>query len=98
MAISQLLTIYMPIFKLGASSFLIGAETKQIMVRGSNCMVRVGGGFVSMQEYYKKYATKQCVSFFHLLSQKKVDTFKNALIMLLRKQQVKEEKIQQHLN
>lgn len=57
-SVGRLLTCFMPIFRLGPGSYLIGVESKQILNRGTKCMVRVGGGFVTMEEYYKKYATK----------------------------------------
>jgi len=44
---------------------LIGTEKKKMMVRGEKCMVRVGGGFADISEYYNQYAGKQCVSLYH---------------------------------
>ena len=64
-ALSQLLGTFMPIAKLQKEhSYLIGTEVKQMTIRGENCMVRVGGGYVTIQEYYNRYSTKQCVSLF----------------------------------
>ncbi len=61
----QLLGVFMPIAKLKKeNSFLIGTEVKQLTVKNDNCMVRVGGGYVTIKEYYNRYATKQCVQLF----------------------------------
>ena len=54
---------FIPIAKLQKeNTFLIGTEVKMMAVRGKNCMVRVGGGFADIKDYYNNYATKQCVS------------------------------------
>ena len=62
----------MPIVRLDsdqkAALYLIGTEVKQLAVRGACCMVRVGGGYVSLEEYYDKYAVKQCVAFFQIIA------------------------------
>lgn len=47
--LNQLVGTFMPIIKLKAeNSYLVGTEAKQITVIGENCMVRVGGGFVTI--------------------------------------------------
>jgi len=81
--LTQLLGGFMPIVKLKkADSYLLGSEAKQITVRGENCMVRVGGGFVTIREYYNKYATKQCVSLYHEMSARST-TFVETVLELL---------------
>ena len=37
-------------------------------VKGENCMVRVGGGYVTIQEYYNKYSTKQAVALYQIMT------------------------------
>ena len=74
----------MPIFRLTPNSYLIGAESKRMEVRGKNCTIRVGGGYVSLQEYYEKYSAKQCVSFYNLLATSRVNNFRDGLVQLLR--------------
>ena len=64
-ALMQLLGTFMPIAKLRREdSYLIGTEVKQMTVRGQKCMVRVGGGYEDIKDYYNNYATKQCVSLY----------------------------------
>lgn len=47
----------MPIVKLkNDDSYLIGTEVKKMVVRGDKCMVRVGGGYAEMSQYYNDYA------------------------------------------
>ena len=81
----QLLGTFMPIAKLSKQdSYLIGTEVKQMMVRGENCMIRVGGGFEDIKAYYNNYATKQCVSLYQRMRSSN-STFKEALLDLLGK-------------
>lgn len=59
----------MPIVKLEKENmYLIGTEAKQMTVKGENCMVRVGGGYVTIQEYYNKYSTKQAVALYQIMT------------------------------
>jgi len=51
-------------------------------VKGNNCMVRVGGGYVTIQEYYDRYSSKQCVSLYHIMNNEStsfVETITNLL-------------------
>lgn len=66
----------MPIAKLKKEdSYLIGTEVKMMTVRGEKCMIRVGGGFEDIKDYYNNYATKQCVSLYQRMNQSS-STFK----------------------
>jgi len=47
-------------------------------------MVRVGGGYVTIAEYYNKYSTKQCVQIFHIMNAHS-QTFKEVVVELLTK-------------
>lgn len=37
-------------------------------VRGEKCMIRVGGGYADIKDYYNGYATKQCVSLYQRMN------------------------------
>ena len=81
----QLLGTFMPIAKLSKQdSYLIGTEVKQMTVRGELCMIRVGGGYEDIKNYYNNYATKQCVSLYQRMRSSN-STFKEALLDLLGK-------------
>ena len=41
----------LPFIRLGAVKYLIGTETKMIIIKNSTCMVRVGGGFERLEDY-----------------------------------------------
>ena len=84
-ALCQLVGSFMPIVKLQKEdSYLLGSESKQVVTRGDNCMVRVGGGYVTIAEYYDKYSVKQCVQLFHIMNASSL-TFKEVVIDLINK-------------
>jgi len=93
-ALCQLLGTFMPIIKLKQeNSYLIGTEKKMMMVRGEKCMVRVGGGFADIVEYYNNYATKQCVSLYQIMNSTNC-TFKQAIHDLMEKNVASPESIE----
>ena len=90
----QLVGVFMPIAKLKKeNSYLIGTEVKQLTVKNDNCMVRVGGGYVTIKEYYNRYATKQCVQLFQKL-QSQEQTFNQVVLDLLETNQALPEVIE----
>lgn len=65
-----ILTTFMPIVKIDSStnSYLLGTEIKQMQKMADNrIMVTVGGGYVTIQEYYEKHSIQQCVKLFSML-------------------------------
>ena len=55
-----MLGTFMPIVRLDHKPdyYLIGTECKYVTVRDNDCKVGVGGGFVSILEYYDSYSFK----------------------------------------
>lgn len=43
--------IRMPIIRIGHGKYLVGTESKMVMIKGSSCVVRVGGGFENFENY-----------------------------------------------
>lgn len=41
----------LPVIRIANGKYLIGTETKMVMLKNSTCMVRVGGGFEKLEEY-----------------------------------------------
>ena len=50
-ALVNSLNFNLPLIRLGPGKYLIGTETKMIVIKNSTCMVRVGGGFERLEEY-----------------------------------------------
>ena len=60
-------------------------------------MVRVGGGFAGIPEYYNKYSHKQCIELYHHLSSRQL-TFKDAVIDFARKNNADDRIIEAYLD
>ena len=41
----------MPIYRIGEGKYLIGTESRMVLIKGTTCVVRVGGGFENLEEY-----------------------------------------------
>jgi len=43
--------VKLPIVRIGNGKYLIGTESRVVIIKGTTCVVRVGGGFENMEEY-----------------------------------------------
>ena len=77
------------------NTYLLGTETKSIFVRGEECMVSVGGGFVSISEYYNRYSTGQSVKLYHLMKANE-STFLDTVLTLLKQKSAGPEVMEQY--
>ena len=41
--------IRMPIIRIGEGKYLLGTESKMVILKGTTCVVRVGGGFDNLE-------------------------------------------------
>ena len=86
--LAQILGTFMPVAKIRKNCYLLGTEAKQVKVVGDSlCMVRVGGGYVTLEEYYDHYSLKQCVALFHILATE-ATTYQETIVELLRSHSV----------
>ena len=46
--------IKVPIIRIGPGKYLIGTESKTVMIKNTTCVVRVGGGFENMEAYIQR--------------------------------------------
>ena len=84
----QILSTFMPIVRLAdkQDAYLLGTEVKKMTVRKNDCMVSVGGGFMSVQEYYDQCSFKQNMIFYRHCKNSAYDgSFLKTLVSILRK-------------
>jgi hypothetical protein len=43
----------LPVCKIGENKYMIGTESKMVSIKGTNIMIRIGGGWQSIVEYIK---------------------------------------------
>jgi len=51
--VNMLLTSLLPVIKLEAGKYMIGTEKKPILIKSNKLMLRVGGGYATLEEYLK---------------------------------------------
>ena len=44
----------LPVIRIANGKYLIGTESKMVMIKGNSCMVRVGGGFEKLDGYISR--------------------------------------------
>jgi len=50
-----------PIIRLDAGKYLVGSEQKSIQIKAESLLVRVGGGYITLQEHIEKVACYECL-------------------------------------
>ena len=61
---------HMPLVKLADGEYLIGTEKKKIIVKSNNLLIRVGGGFITLEEYITRNAPFECIKIHMLMKDK----------------------------
>ena len=51
--IEQFLCSQLPIIKLAEGKYMIGTEYKPILARSDRLLIRVGGGYATLEQYLK---------------------------------------------
>lgn len=51
--------IRLPIIRMGNGKYLIGTESKIAVIKGTSCVVRVGGGFENMEDYILRHEDEE---------------------------------------
>ena len=67
-----------PIVKIDKGKYLIGTEVKAIQIKNDSLLVRVGGGYVTLDEHIQKVARYECLRINQLMKKKNLD-FKSAV-------------------
>ena len=49
----------MPIIRIKGGNYLLGTESKPVVIKGTTCVVRIGGGFENLLEYIKRYQQEE---------------------------------------
>ena len=74
---------YLPIVKLATGNYLIGTRQRQVQLKANGqLMARIGGGYMYLDEYLKRYSRAECVKL-NMLKQKE-GTVKDAVVKILR--------------
>ena len=94
--ISQFLCSQLPVIKLCDGKYMIGTEQKPILVRSDRLLIRVGGGFVTLEEYLNKNSLSENIKFSKVMKSQNC-SFKEAVKFYLEKHEAPEKVIQDYL-
>lgn len=59
--INMLLTSLLPVLKLEAGKYMIGTEKKPIQIKNDSLLIRVGGGYATLEEYLHQNGPFECI-------------------------------------
>ena len=68
--LGALLCCLLPTAKIGALKYMIGTESKKIIVKSNMVLIRTGGGFMPLEEHIQKYALSECLIIWRMMQQK----------------------------
>ena len=94
--ISKLLLAHLPFIKLKDGQYMIGTEKKTVMVRSNTLMIRVGGGYATLEEYLHQNAPFECIKIAMVMKDKKY-TFKEAVKYYLTKHKAGDKVIKDYM-
>ena len=58
---------YLPIVRLDYGKYLIGTHERYVKLKDDGPIVRVGGGFMKLDEYLRHYARSECIEISKLM-------------------------------
>jgi len=72
----------MPLAKINETTYLIGAEKKEIVVRSDRVLVKGGNGFKELKSFIARYAISECLVIWRVMKQKQL-SYRETVINLL---------------
>ena len=82
--INLLLTSLLPVLRLEAGKYMLGTEKKPIQIKNDSLLIRVGGGYATLEEYLRQNGPFECIKIAKVMRDKECD-FKAAVEFYLNK-------------
>ena len=60
--LEEILRLLIPIIKLRTNLYLVGTKQRQIFVKNTNLLIRVGGGYMDLNEYLGQQSKSECLA------------------------------------
>jgi hypothetical protein len=73
-----------PVIRLQEGKYLVGSEVKAMQIKADTLLVRVGGGYTTLEEHIEKVARYECLKINQIMRKQQLD-FKAAVCTLLDK-------------
>ena len=81
--LEKILCGFLPVLQIDRAKYLIGTDVKTILVKQDILLVRVGGGFITLQEHITKITYMECIRLAQLM-QKNKTSLKVVILGLLK--------------
>ena len=59
--LEQCMRLLVPVIKLDTNSYIVGTQKRQLVMKNTNLLMRVGGGFMELNEYLRQEAKFECL-------------------------------------
>ena len=59
--LEEILKLLIPVVKINVKMYLIGTKTRHLQMKNTNLLVRVGGGFMDLDQYLKQQSRSECL-------------------------------------
>ena len=67
-----------PVIRLQEGKYLVGSEVKAMQIKADTLLVRVGGGYTTLEEHIEKVARYECLKINQIMRKQQLD-FKAAV-------------------
>ena len=81
--LEQCLRLIVPVIKLDTNTYIIGTQKRVLLMKNTNLMMRVGGGFMELNEYLRQEAKFECLKI-SMTMEKQQKTYQEVLIDILK--------------
>ena len=83
--------------------YMIGTQIGILMIKTNKIMIRVGGGFATIEEYIRQVGPFECIKLYKLMKgnpdkNEEPMTFKNAVAFYLKKHKAADRIVKKYLN
>ena len=85
----EILRLLIPVIKLNVKMYLIGTKSRHLQIKNTNLLVRVGGGFMDLDQYLTQYSKSECLKI-NMLMQKHEMTYREAVVQILKQHKAAE--------
>ena len=81
--LEQCLRLIVPVIKLDTNTYIIGTQKRVLLMKNTNLMMRVGGGFMELNEYLRQEAKFECLKI-SMTMEKQQQTYQEVLVDILK--------------
>ena len=86
--------LLVPVIKLDTNTYIVGTQKRQLVMKNTNLLMRVGGGFMDLNEYLRQEAKFECLKISMAMG-KQQQSYQEVLVDILKERNASEKVINQ---